>query len=111
MSWAHSPPRLISPSACPKDTPPAPATWGWLSLTGSTSWAGYMANTIMGDEVGARRDFYFYQDARNPLDILGWLQQYMAMGAPAHIRAKHMLDFTMHGKAFAREALQNTAEV
>jgi HD-GYP domain-containing protein (c-di-GMP phosphodiesterase class II)/DNA-binding CsgD family transcriptional regulator len=82
-----------------------------LMDAGCTSWAGYVATAIMGDEVGARRAFYFYQDARNPLDVLGWLQQYMAVGAPAHIRAKHILDFSMHGKEFTREALQNTAEV
>ncbi len=82
-----------------------------LMDAGCTSWAGYVATAIMGDEIGARRDFYFYRDARNPLDVLGWLQQYMAVGAPAHIRAKHILDFSMHGKEFQREALQNTAEV
>ena len=82
-----------------------------LMDAGCTAWAGYVATAIMGDEMGARRDFYFYRDARNPLDVLGWLQQYMAVGAPAHVRAKHMLDFTMQGKAFQREGLQNTAEV
>ncbi len=82
-----------------------------LMDAGCTAWAGYVATAIMGDEIGARRDFYFYRDARNPLDVLGWLQQYMAVGAPAHIRAKHILDFSMHGKEFQREGLQNTAEV
>jgi HD-GYP domain-containing protein (c-di-GMP phosphodiesterase class II) len=82
-----------------------------LMDAGCTAWAGYVATAIMGDEIGARRDFYFYRDARNPLDVLGWLQQYMAVGAPAHIRAKGMLDFSAHGREFAREALQNTAEV
>jgi HD-GYP domain-containing protein (c-di-GMP phosphodiesterase class II)/DNA-binding CsgD family transcriptional regulator len=82
-----------------------------LMDAGCTAWAGYVATTIMGDEVGARRDFYFYRDARNPLDVFGWLQQYMAVGAPAHIRAKHILDFSMHGKEFQREGLQSTAEV
>jgi HD-GYP domain-containing protein (c-di-GMP phosphodiesterase class II)/DNA-binding CsgD family transcriptional regulator len=82
-----------------------------LMDAGCTAWAGYVASAIMGDEFEARRDFYFYRDARNPLDVLGWLQQYMAVGAPAHIRARHMLDFSMHGQGFAREGLQNTAEV
>jgi HD-GYP domain-containing protein (c-di-GMP phosphodiesterase class II) len=82
-----------------------------LMDAGCTSWAGYVATAIMGDEIEARRAFYFYLDARNPLDVLGWLQQYMAVGAPAHIRAKGILDFSVHGKEFAREALQNTAEV
>jgi HD-GYP domain-containing protein (c-di-GMP phosphodiesterase class II) len=82
-----------------------------LMDAGCTAWAGYVATAIMGDEIVARRDFYFYRDARKPLDVLGWLQQYMAVGAPAHIRAKHMLDFSMHGKGFQREGLQNTAEV
>ncbi len=82
-----------------------------LMDAGCTSWAGYVATTIMGDEIGARRDFYFYRDARNPLDAFGWLQQYMAVGAPVHIRAKRILDFSMHGKGYQREALQNTAEV
>ena len=78
---------------------------------GCTAWAGYVATAIMGDEIGARRDFYFYRDARNPLDVLGWLQQYMAVGAPVHIRVRHILDFSVHGKGFQREGLQNTAEV
>jgi hypothetical protein len=82
-----------------------------LMDAGCTAWAGYVATAIMGDEIEARRDFYFYRDARNPLDVLGWLQRYMAVGAPAHIRARHILDFTMHGKEFQREGLQNTAEV
>src|SRR5215467_3697015 len=82
-----------------------------LMDAGCTAWSGYVATAIMGDEIGARRAFYFYQDARNPCDILGWLQQYMAVDAPAHVRAKRMLDFSVHGKEFAREALQNTAEV
>src|SRR5690242_19712044 len=82
-----------------------------LMDVGCTAWAGYVATAIMGDEMGARRDFYFYRDARNPLDVLGWLQQYMAVGAPAHIRARHILDFTVHGKEFQREGLQNTAEI
>jgi hypothetical protein len=71
-----------------------------------TSWAGYVATALMGDEIEARRDFYFYRDARNPLDVLGWLQQYMAVGAPAHVRARRILDFSVRGKEFAREALQ-----
>ena len=82
-----------------------------LMDAGCTAWAGYVATAIMGDEIEARRDFYFYRDARNPLDVIGWLQQYMAVGAPAHIRARHILDFTVHGKEFQREGLQNTAEV
>jgi HD-GYP domain-containing protein (c-di-GMP phosphodiesterase class II) len=82
-----------------------------LMDAGCTAWAGYVASAIMGEEIGARRDFYFYRDARNPLDVLGWLQQYMAVGAPAYIRAGRMLDFSMHGKGFQREGLQNTAEV
>jgi hypothetical protein len=78
---------------------------------GCTSWAGYVAAALVGDEIEARRDFYFYRDARDPFDVLGWLQRYMAVGAPIHIRAKHILDFSRHGKEFAREALLNTAEV
>jgi HD-GYP domain-containing protein (c-di-GMP phosphodiesterase class II) len=82
-----------------------------LMDAGCTAWAGYVAAAILGDEIGARRDFYFSRDARNPLAVLGWLKQYMAVGAPAHIRARHMLDFSLHGKGFQREGLQNTAEV
>jgi HD-GYP domain-containing protein (c-di-GMP phosphodiesterase class II) len=82
-----------------------------LMDAGCTAWAGYVATAIIGDEIVARRDFYFYRDVRNPLDVLGWLQQYMAVEAPVHIRATHILDFARHGKAFQREGLQNTAEV
>jgi HD-GYP domain-containing protein (c-di-GMP phosphodiesterase class II) len=82
-----------------------------LMDAGCTAWAGYVATAIMGDEMAARHDWYLYRDARNPLDVLGWLQQYMAVGAPAHVRARHILDFSVHGQDFTREALQNTAEV
>src|SRR5947209_730195 len=82
-----------------------------LMDAGCTSWAGYVATAIMGNETAARRDFYFYRNTRNPFDVLAWLQEYMAVGAPAHVRARHILDFSVHGKEFAREALQNTAEV
>jgi HD-GYP domain-containing protein (c-di-GMP phosphodiesterase class II) len=95
-------------------TPEEKATIYYSELlmdAGCTSWAGYVATAIMGEETEARRDFYFYVDARNPFDVLGWLQQYMAVGAPVHIRARRILDFSVHGKEFAREALQNTAEV
>src|SRR5437660_4844324 len=43
-----------------------------LMDAGCTSWAGYVATAIMGEETEARRDFYFYVDARNPFDVLGW---------------------------------------
>ena len=77
-----------------------------LMDAGCTSWAGYVATAIMGNETAARRDFYFYRNTRNPFDVLGWLQEYMAVGAPAHVRARHILDFSVHGKEFAREALK-----
>src|SRR5947209_16813792 len=57
-----------------------------LMDAGCTSWAGYVATALMGDEMGARRDFYFYRDARNPFDVLGWLQQYMAIVTHTHVR-------------------------
>jgi HD-GYP domain-containing protein (c-di-GMP phosphodiesterase class II)/DNA-binding CsgD family transcriptional regulator len=82
-----------------------------LMDAGCTAWAGYVASAIMGDEIGARRDFYFYRDVRNPLEVFGWLQRYMAVGSPIPIRARQILDFTMHGKEFQREGLRNTAEV
>src|SRR5947209_2145155 len=57
-----------------------------LMDAGCTSWAGYVATALMGDEIEARRDFYFYRDARNPFDVLGWLQQYMAIVTHTHVR-------------------------
>src|SRR5439155_1083574 len=71
-----------------------------LMDAGCTAWAGFAATAIMGDELEARRDFYFFTDARNPFDGFGWLQQYMAPGAPVHVRARRILDFSIHGKAF-----------
>ena len=82
-----------------------------LMDAGCTAWASQFAAAIMGDEIPARREFFFYTDARKPVDVLGWLQEYMASGAPPHVRARRILDFALHGKERVREALRNTAEV
>ncbi len=82
-----------------------------LMDAGCTAWSSQFAQAIMGDEIPARRDFFYFIDAGKPLDVLGWLQQYLASGAPAHVRARRLLDFALHGKEQVREALRNTAEV
>ena len=78
---------------------------------GCTAWSSQLAASIMGDEIAARRELFFYSDMRNPRDILGWLQEYMAAGAPAHKRARRILGFALHGRERMQEGLRNTAEV
>ena len=82
-----------------------------LMDAGCTSWASQLAASIMGDELVARRELFFHCDTRKPIDVLSWLQQYMAVGAPPHVRARRILDFSLHGKEYLHEALINTAEV
>jgi HD-GYP domain-containing protein (c-di-GMP phosphodiesterase class II)/DNA-binding CsgD family transcriptional regulator len=82
-----------------------------LMDVGCTSWASQLAASIMGDEQVARRELYFHCDTRKATDVLSWLLEYMAVGAPPHVRARRIWDFTLHGKEYLREALTNTAEV
>lgn len=82
-----------------------------LMDAGCTAWTSHLAAVIMGDEINARRAFVFQSDARHPLDALAWLQGYMAVGMPAHVRVKKILDFALHGRAFVQEGFQNSCAV
>lgn len=65
----------------------------------------------MGDEIDARRDLYFFTDRGSPVEVMNWLREYMAVGAPAHVRVRQSIDFALHGKDSLREAFRNTCEV
>ncbi|MDQ6673796.1 MAG: hypothetical protein M3069_24155, partial [Chloroflexota bacterium] len=44
-----------------------------LMDAGCTAWASQMANTILGDDIAARRDLFFFRDPNDPRDMLRWL--------------------------------------
>src|SRR5262249_24481021 len=62
-----------------------------LMDVGCTAWTSQLAASIMGDEMVARREFYFYTDARNPIEVFNWLRHYVADGQPARVRASRLL--------------------
>jgi HD-GYP domain-containing protein (c-di-GMP phosphodiesterase class II)/DNA-binding CsgD family transcriptional regulator len=82
-----------------------------LMDAGCTAWTSQFAAAILGDEIVARREFVFYLDQDNPIDVARWLKDYVAVGAPAHVRARRILDRALHGRASAREGFRNTCEV
>lgn len=82
-----------------------------LMDAGCTAWTSQLAAFIASDEIVARREFVFFSDPHNPLDMLGWLRGHVAVGAPARERVRRALDFALHGRAFVREAFRNTCEV
>jgi HD-GYP domain-containing protein (c-di-GMP phosphodiesterase class II)/DNA-binding CsgD family transcriptional regulator len=78
---------------------------------GCTAWTSHFARYVMSDEITARREYFFYTDAHNPLEVMGWLKDYVAAGQPAHVRAQQLLNFAFHGKESTREGFRNTCEV
>ena len=65
----------------------------------------------MGDEMAARRELFYYRDPSNPIEVVSWMKDYLAAGQPAHVRARHLLAFALHGKADMREGFRSTCEV
>jgi hypothetical protein len=59
-----------------------------LMDAGCTAWTSHFAQYVMNDEIAARRDYYFFTDEHNPLEVIGWLKEYVAVGQPAHVRAQ-----------------------
>ncbi|HEY7294924.1 MAG TPA: HD domain-containing phosphohydrolase, partial [Dehalococcoidia bacterium] len=82
-----------------------------LMDAGCTAWTSQFAAAVVTDEIVARRQFVYFSDDRNPLDLLSWLKDYVGVEAPATLRAKRVLDFAVHGRTHVREAFRNTCEV
>ena len=82
-----------------------------LMDAGCTAWTSHLARYVMNDEIAARRAFYFFTDDHNPIEIMGWLKDHVATEQPAHVRARHLLNFVLHGKESTREGFRNTCEV
>src|SRR5260370_1988115 len=62
-----------------------------LMDAGCTAWTSQLAASIMSDEIVARREFYFYTDARNPIEIFNWLTDYVPEGQPAPVPVSPIL--------------------
>lgn len=82
-----------------------------LMDAGCTAFTSQFAAYILGEEIAARRDLYFYTDRGNPLEVTNWLARYMAVGQGLHVRAARSVDFALHGKALMREGFRNTCDV
>lgn len=84
---------------------------GLLTDAGCTAWASQTAAAILGDEIEARRELFFFDDSTDPRDMIKWLTHYLAAGERLGVRLKRAVDFSVRGRRFMLEALQNTAEV
>ncbi len=82
-----------------------------LMDAGCTAWTSRMAAAILGDDIVARRQLFFFTNPSDPRDLLKWLASYMAAGERLNIRLKHVVNFAMHGRSFMVEGLQNTSDV
>jgi HD-GYP domain-containing protein (c-di-GMP phosphodiesterase class II) len=82
-----------------------------LMDAGCTAWTSQLAGVILSDEIAARRDFVFHRNARDPVDVFGWLRQHIASGAPVPRRMRYGLQFALQGREFVREGFRNTCEV
>lgn len=82
-----------------------------LTDAGCTAWASQAAAAILGDDMTARRELFFFTDPADPRDMLKWLTQYIAAGQRVSIRFKRVMDFSIRGRRFMVEALQNTSQV
>src|SRR5919199_2612916 len=45
-----------------------------LMDAGCTAWTSQLAGVILNDEIVARRDMVFRRNARDPVDVFGWLR-------------------------------------
>jgi HD-GYP domain-containing protein (c-di-GMP phosphodiesterase class II) len=82
-----------------------------LMDAGCTAWTSQLASSFMSDEIAARRELFWYTDAGNPIEVVSWLKDYLAAGQPAHVRARQLLAFALHGKVDMLEGMRNTCEV
>ena len=83
---------------------------GLLMDAGCTAWTTEVAALVLGDEIAARRELFFYQDPSDPRDVVVWLAHHMAAGARLDSRLKHSMDFMLHGKEFMVEGMRNTVQ-
>jgi HD-GYP domain-containing protein (c-di-GMP phosphodiesterase class II) len=82
-----------------------------LMDAGCTAWTSQLAGVILSDEIAARREFVFHRNARDPVDVFGWLRDHVAAGASVPRRVRYGLQFAMQGREFVREGFRNTCEV
>jgi HD-GYP domain-containing protein (c-di-GMP phosphodiesterase class II) len=82
-----------------------------LMDAGCTAWTSQLAGVILSDEIAARREFVFHRNARDPVDVFGWLRDHVASGASVPRRVRYGLQFALHGREFVREGFRNTCEV
>ena len=82
-----------------------------LMDAGCTAWTGQVAASILGDDIVARRELFFFTDPGDPRSVLRWLGRYMAAGEGLGTRVTHAVRFAVHGKAFMTEGMQNTCDV
>lgn len=84
---------------------------GLLTDVGCTAWASQTAAAILGDEIEARRELFFFTDPTDPRDMIKWLTRHLAAGQNAGVRLKCAVDLSVRGRRFMWEALRNTSEV
>jgi HD-GYP domain-containing protein (c-di-GMP phosphodiesterase class II)/DNA-binding CsgD family transcriptional regulator len=82
-----------------------------LMDAGCTAWTSQLATFLLGDEIAARQRYVFFVDPNNPLAMLGWVREHVAVDASVPRRARRAMEFAMHGREFAREGFRNTCEV
>lgn len=84
---------------------------GLLTDAGCTAWATQAAAAILGDDMEARRELFFFTDPTDPREMLKWLTHYIAAGERIGVRLKRVVNFSVRGRRFMLEGLQNTSEV
>src|SRR5215210_5078072 len=51
-----------------------------LMDAGCTAWTSQLATLLLGEEIAARQRYVFFVDQSNPLDMLGWVREHVAIG-------------------------------
>lgn len=82
-----------------------------LTDAGCTAWASQTAAAILGDDMAARRELFFFTDPTDPRAVLKWLARYMAAGERVSVRLRRAANFAMHGRGFMLEGLLNSSQV
>ncbi len=82
-----------------------------LMDAGCTAWTSYLATTIRGDEIAARKALLFETDVRDPRALIRWLIRYGALSEPLAKRARNMVSLGLRGKKIMLDAMLNTSEV
>jgi|GEM_PF-2351124 len=82
-----------------------------LTDAGCTAWASQTAAAILGDDIEARRELFFFTDPTDPRDMLKWLTHYIAAGERVGVRLQRVIDISVRGRRLMLEGLHNTSEV